>query len=29
MTSRDLWSRYDRHFVGATRYNVWRQGANI
>ena len=23
MTSQDLWSRYDRHFVGITWHNVW------
>jgi len=22
MTSRSLWSRYDRHFVGISRYNA-------
>ena len=22
VTSRSLWSRYDRHFVGITRYNA-------
>jgi len=22
VTSQNLWSRYDRHFVGVTRYNV-------
>ena len=29
VASRNLWSRYDRHFVGITRYNVWSQGAKI
>ena len=28
-TSRNLWSRYDRHFVGITRYNLWIEGAKI
>jgi len=23
VTSRNLWSRYDRHFVAITRYNLW------
>jgi len=23
MTSQNLWSRYDRHFVGITWHNVW------
>jgi len=23
VTSQNLWSRYDRHFVGKTRHNAW------
>jgi len=23
LTPQDLWSRYDRHFVGITSHNVW------
>jgi len=23
VTSQNLWPRYDRHFVGITRHNVW------
>ena len=23
LTSQNLWSRYDRHFVGITRHNMW------
>ena len=29
MTSQNLWSRYDRHFVGITWCNLWRYGENI
>ena len=29
VTSQGLWSRYDRHFVGITRYNALSQMAKI
>jgi len=29
VTSHNLWSQNDRHFVGITRHNVWSQGAKI
>ena len=29
MTSRNLWARYDRHFVGITWHNVWSWWAKI
>ena len=27
VTSQNLWPRYDRHFVGIARHNVWSSGA--
>jgi len=29
VTSQNLWSRYDRHFVGTTRHNVRNYAAKI
>ena len=29
VTSQNLWSRYDRHFVGITRHNVWNERVKI
>jgi len=29
VTSQNLWSRYDRHFVGKTWHNVRNRGAKI